>query len=82
MLPRMKKVTPLPDYCLHIEFDDGRAVVYDVKDDISTLPGYDALKNVFGLFQQVQMDASRTCIFWTEDIDLPSDTLYEYGLIQ
>ena len=29
--------------------------------------------------KQVQLDESRTCVFWSEDIDLPSDTLYEYG---
>ncbi len=32
------------------------------------------------LFQQVQLDPSRTCVYWNEDIDLPSDVLYEYGV--
>ena len=27
----------------------------------------------------VKEDLSRTCVYWTEDIDLPSDTIYEYG---
>ena len=34
MLPRIKEVRPMPDYCLRIVFDDGRKVLYDVKDDI------------------------------------------------
>lgn len=51
---------------------------YDVKEDFS-LPGYGVLRDVHGLFQQVQLDESRTCVFWNEDVDLPSDTLYEYG---
>lgn len=25
MIPRIKSVTPLPDYCLSVSFDDGRA---------------------------------------------------------
>lgn len=46
---------------------------------VSPLPGYSALRDVYGLFGQVQLDRSRTCVYWNEDIDLPSDTLYEYG---
>ena len=34
MLPRIKEVKPIPDYCLRIVFDDGRKVLYDVKEDI------------------------------------------------
>lgn len=78
MIPRIKSVTPLPDYCLSVSFDDGRRVRYDVKEDFA-LPGYGVLRDVHGLFQQVQLDESRTCVFWNEDVDLPSDTLHEYG---
>lgn len=39
MIPRIKSVTPLPDYCLSVSFDDGRRVRYDVKEDFA-LPGY------------------------------------------
>ena len=33
MLPRIREVKPLPDYCLRIVFDDGRKVLYDVKEN-------------------------------------------------
>lgn len=79
MLPRIKDLTPLPDYCLHVVFDDGKAVVYDVMDDIRQLESYQDLMTIHGLFQQVQLDASRTCVFWNDRIDLASDTIYEYG---
>ena len=78
MIPRIASIKPLPDYLLSVSFDDGRRVIYDVKEDM-TLPGYSALRDVFGLFQQVQLDESRTCVFWNEDIDLPSHAIYEYG---
>lgn len=78
MIPRIKSVSPLPDFMLSVSFDDGKHVLYDVKEDFS-LPGYSALRDVYGLFGQVQLDKSRTCVYWNEDIDLPSDTLYEYG---
>ncbi len=71
----------MPDYLLDVSFDDGRRVIYDVKEDMQ-LPGYSALRDVYGLFQQVQLDESRTCVYWSEDIDLPSHALYEYGRIK
>ncbi|MCM1496035.1 MAG: DUF2442 domain-containing protein [Bacteroides sp.] len=81
MIPRIRKVTPLENYMLHVIFDDGKAVLYDVKDDIQTIPDYEDLKTIPGLFQQVQLDESRTCVFWNDFIDLPSDAIYEYGTV-
>ena len=78
MIKRIKRIVPLPDYVLEVSFDDGKTVLYDTKEDMN-LPGYDALRSVTGLFQQVQIDQSRTCVYWNDEIDLPSDILYEYG---
>lgn len=78
MIQRISSIKPLPDYCLSVSFDDGRKVIYDVKEDMH-LPGYEQLRDVAGLFQQVQLDKSRTCVYWNDEIDLPSDILYEYG---
>lgn len=79
MIPRIKTVTPLSDYRLHVVFDDGKAVIYDVKEDIQEIESYKELEAVHGLFECVQLDESRTCVYWNDFIDLPSDTLYEYG---
>ena len=79
MIPRVKSVIPMENYILDVVFDDNVRVHYDMKEDISSLPGYDDLRNVQGLYQNVQLDLSRTCIYWNEYIDLPSDTIYEYG---
>ncbi len=78
MLPRISSVKPMPDFMLAVAFDDGRRVLYDVKEDMN-LPGYDQLRAITGLFQQVQLDQSRTCVYWNDEIDLPSDAIYEYG---
>lgn len=80
MIPRIKKLIALENYCLSVEFDDGKKVIYDVKEDIETLPTFRALKDVLGLFNQVQLDSSRTCVFWNEEIDLASDSIYKYGI--
>ena len=79
MIVRIKDIKPLNDYILLVIFDDGKIVEYDVKEDMNTLPDYDDLRNINGLWQQVQLDASRTCVYWNDYIDLPSDTIYEYG---
>ncbi|MBQ8968748.1 MAG: DUF2442 domain-containing protein [Bacteroidaceae bacterium] len=79
MIPRIKSFTTTDDYQLLVTFDDGYAVRYDVMDDIRTIPAFQDLLAVHGLFHQAQLDGSRTCIYWNDQIDLPSDTLYEYG---
>lgn len=79
MIPRIKSVTAEKDFFLKVSFDDGKEVLYDVKEDIRDIPSYSDLVTVFGLFDQVQLDQSRTCVYWTDEIDLPSDTIYEYG---
>ena len=80
MIPRIKMVEPMPDYKLKVLFDDGKTVIYNVKEDIETIESYKDLEAVQGLFEQVQLDESRTCVYWNDQIDLPSDTIYEYGI--
>ena len=80
MIPKIKMVEPMPDFKLKVLFDDGKTVIYNVKDDIETIESYKDLATVHGLFQQVQLDESRTCVYWNDQIDLPSDTIYEYRI--
>ena len=79
MIPRIKKLEALDDYVLYVVFDDGKIVEYDVKEDMDMIDSYKALREVNGLFKQVNLDESRTCIYWSDEIDLPSDMIYEYG---
>ena len=79
MIKRISKIEPLSDYRLFVRFDDGKQVIYDMNEDIHTLPGYSILQEVTGMFQNLQLDESRTCVYWTDEIDLPSDTIYEFG---
>ena len=43
------------------------------------IPAFSVIKTENGLYENVQLDESRTCIFWSDMVDLPSDTLLEYG---
>ena len=79
MIPRIKTVEPMEDYILKVSFDDGKCVFYDTKTDMAEIPSYHDLKDIYGLFNQVKLDQSRTCLFWNDYIDLPSDAIYEFG---
>lgn len=79
MIPRIRSIEALDNYVLKVIFDDGKKVFYNVEEDIDTIPSYQDLKTIHGLFKQAKLDESRTCVSWNDDIDLPSDTLYEYG---
>lgn len=80
MIPRISEVKPLEDYMLSVIFSDGKKVIYDVKDDINSIASYQLLMTLPGLFGRVALDESRTCIYWNDEIDLPSDIIYEYGV--
>ena len=61
-------------------FDDGFQVCYDVKDDIDTLDDFKSLTTEIGLWPKAQLDTNRACIYWSGCMELPSDTIYEYGV--
>ncbi len=79
MIPRIKKISPLADFILLVEFDSGQRVLYDVKDDINTLDDFRILTTEHGLWKNARLDTSRTCVYWSDRVDLASDTILEYG---
>lgn len=79
MIPRIKSVNEKNNYALEIIFDDGKKVLYDVAEDIKEIEAFKDLVIIPGLWKQRSLDESRTCLYWNENIDLPSDTIYEYG---
>lgn len=79
MIPRIKHIETLDDYKLLITFDDGLVVCYDVRKDIDAVEDFKSLETVVGLWQQVKLDSSRTCVYWNDRFDIASDTIYEYG---
>ena len=79
MIPRIKNLQVKEDYKLLVSFDSGETVIYDVNEDIDSIPDFMILKTEKGLFENVRLDESRTCVYWSDKVDLPSDTLLEYG---
>lgn len=78
MIPRIEHFETLPNLLLRVEFSDGRVVIYDVGEDVRDIPSYAPLSALPGLFARARLDQSRTCVFWNDEIDLPSDVIYEY----
>ena len=79
MIPRISRIEPMADFKIRVTFDEGRVVVYDVGADINEIKAFEDLKSLPYLFKNATLDSSRTCIVWNDRIDLPSDTIYEYG---
>ncbi len=77
MIKKIKTIKPLKNYMLFVVFDDGKSGLYDVKEDIKQVPAFEDLETIKGLFENVQIDKSKTCVFWSDMIDLPSDAIYE-----
>lgn len=82
MIPRIKTITPLDNFILRVVFDDEKTMLYDVKEDIDQIPVFKELKTDSELWRNVKLDTSRTCVYWNDNIDLPSDILYEYGELE
>ena len=78
-LPRIQSVKPMDGYQLAVQFDDGYKVLYDVMDDMVNVEEFKALQDIGGLWAMAKLDKSRTVVYWNDRIDLPSDTIYEYG---
>ena len=79
MIPRIKTIQPLKNYKLFVVFESGEKIVFDVGEDIEQIPDFSVLKTEYGMFENLHLDESRTCVYWSDKVDLPSDTLLEYG---
>ena len=77
MIPRIKSLNMLNNYRLFVTFDDGKSGFYNVSEDIDKIPTFEDLKTMPGLFESAQLDESRTCVYWSDMIDLPSDAIYD-----
>ncbi len=79
MIPRIKNIEAKDNFLLLVTFDNNEQVLYDVKDDIKAIADFRPLQTETGLFNNFQLGPSRTCVYWSDRIDLPSDAILEYG---
>ena len=62
-LPRISSVEALPDYRLSVVFDNGKAVVYDVREDMEQIEEFRLLKQVPHLWEQMKVDGTNSLLF-------------------
>jgi hypothetical protein len=73
MLIRVVRVTPLPDYRLRVEFDDGVTGIVELADEL-TGPVFGPLRDE-ELFRQVMVD-DFGAVSWPNGADLAPDAMY------
>ena len=76
---RVKSIKPLPDKILLAEFEDGTIKHYDTKPLKDTIPVFEMLDYVTGLFELVRVDAGGYGIIWNDELDLDYNELYYNG---
>lgn len=81
MFHKIKSIKPLPDYCLLVQFENGKKKQYDIKKLVNELEPFNDLIYISGLFEQVKVDTKGYGISWNDEIDLACDELYNNGVI-
>ena len=79
MFHKVKKVTPMSNFILLIEFADDERRRYDVKPLFEKWAVFRSLADD-RLFEKVQVDSGGYGISWNDDIDLSCDELYYNGV--
>lgn len=78
MFHKVKKVVPLDDLVLLVEFQNGQKKKYDVKPLMSKWGVFRDLKNDT-LFSLVKVDTGGYGVVWNKYIDLACNELWENG---
>ena len=77
----LKNITPLKNYKLLAEFQNGEKRYYDVSSWINKNKAFKPLEYENGLFERMSVDTRGLAVVWNEDIDLYCDELYENGVL-
>lgn len=82
MFERILDINALDNFILLVKFETGETKKYDLKPLFDKFEVFQDLKNIKGLYKQVKIDRSGYGIYWNDDIDLSSSTIYEKGQLQ
>lgn len=79
MFHKVKNVKILSKYILEITFQNDVIKHYDVSVLFEKWKVFENLKNIDGLFEQVNVDQGGYGISWNDEIDLECEELWEHG---
>lgn len=71
---KLKKISPLPEFKLFVEFKDGVQGIVDLSKHAGV--GVFSLWNVPGNFEKVYIDTESGAISWSEKLDICPDAIY------
>lgn len=80
MFHKVKSIKAMGDYNLAVWFWDGTMKKYDLKPLFDIWEGFNDLKIIPGLYEQVKVDLGGYGISWNDEIDLACDELWENGI--
>ncbi len=78
MVPRIKRVIPISDFHLEIEFIDGTSKKFDVHPYIHDFEAFRPVKNI-EFFNTVRVIDSGFAVAWNEEIDIDRYDIWELG---
>lgn len=81
MFHKVKSVSPLEDYKLIVQFNDGVTKLYDVEPLFDKIPAFAFFKEHPEDFSDVSVDIGGYGIIWNDELDLSCDELWEHGII-
>lgn len=76
MIPRVKQVKYIEAYKVWIQFDDGKAGVVDLREELWG-PMFEPLKELIA-FQQLQVHPELETLCWPNGADFSPEFLYAY----
>ena len=79
MFHKIKAVSPLPNFCLSIQFAEGVTKIYEVEHLFNKWASFKTLQESPELFSEVEVDVGGYGIIWNDDLDLSCDELFENG---
>ena len=79
MFNNVTAVTPLADYILLVEFENGTSKKYDIRPLFSKWEVFNTLTTQKGLYEAVRVDTGGFGISWNDDIDLSCNELWNNG---
>lgn len=80
MFHKIKKVAPLCDFRLSVQFTEGATKLYDVKPLFDKIPVFRELRDNPESFYDVLVDTGGYGIVWNDDLDLSSNELWNNGI--
>lgn len=72
----------MADYRLMVQFSNGEKRQYDVEPLFGKWTEFQALRQIEGLFDRVQVDVGGYGISWNDYLDLSSEELYDNGILR